>query len=58
MGQETWFDVRDLTFQPFVVNMGTDQSGCFLLSRGVRESLAGMNEIPGDWRQAVSLGLI
>jgi hypothetical protein len=48
-------DVRDVTFQPFLGNMDTNQSGCFLLSGGIREGPATIYESPEDWRWAASL---
>jgi hypothetical protein len=48
-------DVKDLTFQPFVGNMGTNRSGSFLLSGGIGEGLAAIYEISRDWRWVASL---
>jgi hypothetical protein len=48
-------EAKDLTFQAFVVNMGPNQSGYFMLSVGIGEGPAGMYEISQDWRQVASL---
>jgi hypothetical protein len=50
---------RDLPFQPLVGNMGTNQSGYFLLSRGIIGRVpVGIHRVPGNRGGQLPLSLI